>query len=95
MNPFKEFAAFEGKLYAASTRRVYLSAVKKALKIAGKTPDDCGSYEELLALLRETQAKQKLPKALKIGPFVSFLDSKIPEKSRGYSRLRAHPGLGN
>ena len=95
MNPIDEFAVFEGKEYSSSTRRVYLSAAKKALKIAGKPPDDCGSYEELLALLRENQVKRKFPKALKIGPFVSFFGFKNPEKSRGYSRLQAHPGLGN
>jgi hypothetical protein len=43
MNPIEEFAAFEGKVYAATTRRVYLSAAKKALKIIGKTPGNCGS----------------------------------------------------
>src|SRR5260370_38592208 len=78
MKPINDFAAFEGKIYAATTRRVYLSAAKKAVRIAGKPPDDCGSYEELLALLRENQVKRKFPKELKIGPFVSFLDSKIP-----------------
>ena len=79
MNPIDEFAVFEGKAYSSSTRRVYLSAAKKALKIAGKPSDDCGSYEELLALLRENQAKRKFPKALKIAPFLGFLDSKIPK----------------
>jgi hypothetical protein len=49
MNPIEEFAAFEGKLYSATTRRVYLSAAKMALKIVGKTAENCGSYEELLA----------------------------------------------
>jgi hypothetical protein len=81
MDPIKEFAAFQGKeSYAASTRRVYLSAAKKALKIVGKTPEDCGSFEELLALLRENVAQKKLPKALRIAPLLSFLDSKIPKK---------------
>jgi hypothetical protein len=80
MNPIKEFAAFEGKVYAATTRRVYLSAAKKALEIVGKTPENCGSYEELLASLRENLAQKKLPKALRIAPLLSFLDSKIPKK---------------
>jgi len=39
MNPFKEFADFEGKAYAATTKRVYLSAARNALKIVGQTPD--------------------------------------------------------
>ena len=32
MNAIKEFAAFEGKVYAATTRRVYLSAAKKGIR---------------------------------------------------------------
>jgi hypothetical protein len=80
MNPIEEFAAFEGKVYAATTRRLYLGAAKKALQIVGKTPENCGSYEELLALLRENLAQKKLPKALRIAPFLRFLDSKIPKK---------------
>ena len=79
MNPFDEFAVFEGKEYSSSTRRVYLSAAKKALKILEKPPENCGSYEELLALLRANLAEKKLPKALRIAPFLSFLDSKIPK----------------
>jgi len=79
MNPINDFAAFEGKKYAATTRRVYLSAAKKALRIVGKTPEDCGSYEELLALLGQNLAEKKLPKAVRITPFLSFLDSKIPK----------------
>jgi len=92
MNPLKEFAAFEGKTYAASTRRVYLSAVKKAFKIAGKTSGNCGSYEELLTLLREKLAQKEIPKALRIAPFLSFLESKIPknpEEEPDYEPIRA------
>jgi hypothetical protein len=81
MNPIKEFAAFEGKSYAATTRRVYLSGVKKAWKIAGKTPENCDSYEELLALLREKLAQRELPRALRIAPFLGFLQSKIPKSA--------------
>src|SRR5271166_3141633 len=92
MNPIKEFAAFEGKVYAETTRRVYLSAAKKALKIVGKTPENCGSYEELLASLRENLAQKRLPKALRIAPLLSFLDSKIPKKPEdipNYGPIRA------
>lgn len=81
MNPIKEFAVFDGKEYAPSTRRVYVSAAKKALKIAGKSAENSGSYEELLALLRENLVEKKFPKALKIAPFLSFLRSKIPKDS--------------
>ena len=90
MNPIEEFAAFEGKVSAATTRRVYLSAAKKAFKIIGKTPGNCGSYEELLASLRENVAQKRLPKALRIASL--FLDSKIPKKHENipdYGRVRA------
>ena len=80
MNPIEEFAALKGKQFAPSTWRVYLAAAKKALKLVGKTPEQCGSYEEILALLREHRQQKKLPKALLIGPFLSFLDSKIPRE---------------
>ena len=63
MNPIQEFASLKGKQFAPSTWRVYLSAAKKALKIVGKTPEDCGSYEELLALLRENLAAKKVAKS--------------------------------
>jgi hypothetical protein len=91
MNQIEEFAAFEGKLYAATTRRVYLSAAKMALKSVGKTAENCGSYEELLASLRENVAQKKLPKGLRIAPFLRFLDSKIrkkPEDIPDYGSIR-------
>jgi hypothetical protein len=59
MNPIQEFAALKGKAFAPSTWRVYLSAAKKALKCVGKTPEDCGSYEDLLCLIaRASEAKK-------------------------------------
>jgi hypothetical protein len=78
MDPIKEFGAFEGKVYSASTRRVYLSAAKKALKLLGIVRDKCGSCEELSCLLREALADETLPKTLRIGAFLSFLQSKNP-----------------
>jgi hypothetical protein len=92
MNPIQEFAALKGKAFAPSTWRVYLSAAKKALKCVGKTPEDCGSYEDLLALLREHRKQKKLPKALRIAPFLGFLDSKIPKEEENipdYGPIRA------
>ncbi len=80
MNPITEYALFEGKTYAESTRRVYRSAATKALKIAGRSADDCGSYEELLTLLRENFAQESFPKALRVAPFLRFLESKLPKK---------------
>ena len=92
MNPIKEFAAFEGKTYARTTRRVYLSAAKKALKMLGKTSENCGSYEELLTFIRESKAQKSLPRTLRIAPFVSFLESQIPQTPReipDYGPVRA------
>jgi hypothetical protein len=92
MNPIEEFAGFQSKTHACTTCRVYLSAAKKALKIVGKTPENCGSYEELLALLRENLVEKKLPKEVRITPFLSFLDSKIPKtrpKIPDYGPIRA------
>ena len=89
MNPLKEFALFEGKQYAVTTRRVYLAAAKKALRITGKGgDDDWGSYQTLLAFLRDDSAKRKFPKGLKLGPFLSFLDSKIPKEPVDYGPIR-------
>ena len=90
-NPVKEFGGFEGKSYAESTQRVYRSAVKKALKIVGKAPDECESYEELLALFRENLAQKKFPKAPRLAPLLSFLESKLPKKTEeipGYEPIR-------
>src|ERR1700758_5056303 len=76
MDPIKEFGTFEGKAYSASTCRVYLSAARKALKLLGIVPDKCGSCEELSCLLREALADETLPKTLRIGAFLSFLESR-------------------
>ena len=91
MSPFEEFAAFQGKAYSASSRRVYLSAAKKALRILGKTPDNCGSYEELFDLLRDELSHKKIPNSLRIAPFLDFLKSKTPEirvEQRDYEPIR-------
>lgn len=79
MNPLEEFAAFEGKQYATSTRRLYLCAARKAFQIAGKAPEKCGSYDEVRTLLNESLAQNKFPKKLRIAPLLRFLDSKIPQ----------------
>ena len=92
MNPIEEFAALKGKEFAPTTMRVYLGAAKNALNIVGQTPGNCGSYEELLALLRENRSQKKFPKALRIAPFLRFLDSKIPKKPEDipdYGPIRA------
>jgi hypothetical protein len=79
MNPIQEFAGFNGKAYAAATRRVYLAAAKKALKLLGQDLAEAVSHEELRDLIRENLAQKRLPKSLKIGPFLAFLESKIPQ----------------
>jgi hypothetical protein len=91
MDPIQEFAAFKGKAYAAATRRVYLAAAKKALKLLGQDLHEAVSYEELRDLLRENVAQKRLPKSLKIGPFLAFLESEIPQiasEIRSYERIR-------
>jgi len=79
MDPIQEFAAFNGKTYAAATRRVYLAAAKKALKLLGQDLAEALSHQELRDLLRENLAQKRLPKSLKIGPFLAFLTSQIPQ----------------
>ena len=81
MNPIQEFGAFQAEGYAKTTRRVYLSAAKKAIMIAGKTPENCATYEELLALLRKETAEKRLPKGLRIAPFLRFLEARIQKNS--------------
>jgi hypothetical protein len=92
MNPIEEFAALKGTLFAPGTMRVYLNAAKKALKCVGKTPEDCDSYEEILTILREYRRQNKLPKTLRISPFLGFLNSKIPKSNENipdYGSIRA------
>lgn len=79
MNPIQEFAAFHGNAYAAATRRVYLAAAKKALKLLGRDPAEAVSHEELRDLFRENLTQKRLPKSLRIGPFLAFLESKNPQ----------------
>ena len=91
MDPIKEFGAFEGKAYSASTRRVYLSAAKKALKVLGIARDQWGSYEQLSCLLRQALADRTLSKTLRIDAFLSFLGRKnqaIRAEEPDYGPLR-------
>ena len=91
MDPIKEFGAFEGKAYSASTRRVYLSAAKKALKALGIVGDQWGSYEQLSCLLRQALADRTLSKTLRIDAFLSFLGRKnqaIRAEEPDYGPLR-------
>jgi hypothetical protein len=78
MDPITEFAALNGVVYSASTRRVYLSAAKKAIKLVVQASDKCDSYQELLELLCDGVAHERIPKKLRIAPFLSFLKSKLP-----------------
>jgi hypothetical protein len=79
MDPIREFAQFQGKKYAPSTRRLYVAAVKKALKRLGKKPEDYGSCEVMLAEFREKIASGELAKSLRLTPFLKFLESRIPK----------------
>ena len=94
MNPVKEFADFEGKTYAPSTRRAYWSAVKKALSIAGKPLDECESYEEPPGAISGEFRPQKVPESATIGSIFKLFGVKSAEKARRNYQLRAHPELG-
>jgi len=87
MDPITEFAFFEGRNYATTTRRVYLGAAKTALKLVGKTRDGCESYAELLETLREKRTQGILPKRLRMAPFLEFLESKLPVNVRDSPNL--------
>ena len=56
-----------------------MSAAKKAVNIQGRTPDNCGSHEELFSSWREILLREKIPKGLRIAPFLGFLKPKNPE----------------
>lgn len=86
MNPLQEFAASRAEGYAQTTRQVYLRAATRGVKLAGKTPEDCGTYEELLGLLRKELAEKRLPKGLRIVPFLRFLQTKLPKTSENGGR---------
>jgi hypothetical protein len=76
LNLIREFAKFDGKRYAASSQRVYLAAAKRALKALGPPAHQCHSCDELLALLTEKRTKGEIPKALRLAPFLDFVQSK-------------------
>jgi len=48
------------------------------MKLLAQAPDKCDSYEELLGLLCDGVANERIPKTLRIAPFLSFLKSKVP-----------------
>jgi hypothetical protein len=91
MNPVREFAVFYASGFAEPTRRIYIGACRRALFIVGRRREDCHSYEELLALLTERKRQDKLPKGLRIGPFLRFLQSKVPHTrlGEGFSDARS------
>jgi hypothetical protein len=78
MNAPDEFAALCLSRFNTSTQRVYVSAMKKALRIINKKPSECHSYDELLSLLKTQQAASKVFKGLRLRPFLRFLESRIP-----------------
>jgi hypothetical protein len=75
VNLVRDFAAFKGKEYASSSRRVYVAAAKKALKILGDTARQCTSGDDLLALLAERRAMGEIPPTLRLTPFLEFVQS--------------------
>jgi hypothetical protein len=72
----REFSEFKDKRYSASSRRVYLSAAKKALRILGEPARQCQSCEELLSLLTERKEKGEISGSLRLNPFLVFVRSK-------------------
>ena len=75
VNLVRDFAAFKGKEYASSSRRVYVAAAKKALKFLGDTARQCTSGDDLLALLAERRAMGEIPPTLRLTPFLEFVQS--------------------
>jgi hypothetical protein len=76
VNLIRDFAKFNGKRYAASSRRVYVAAAKKALKILSVAARQCNTCDDLLALLAEKRNKGEIPIALRLAPFLDFVLSR-------------------
>ena len=79
MNLIKDFTKFDGKRYAASSRRVYVAEAKKALKILGVAARQCNTCDELLVFLAEKRTKGEIPSALRIAPFLHFVQSRTAD----------------
>ncbi len=76
VNLLREFSEFKDKRGSASSRRVYVSAAKKALKTLGEPARQCQSCEELLVLLTEKKEEGVIPRSLRLNPFLVFVRSK-------------------
>jgi hypothetical protein len=60
--------------------------------VSGKRRRIADHTKILIALLREHRKQKKLPKALRIAPFLGFLDSKIAKEEENipdYGPIRA------
>jgi hypothetical protein len=77
MDAIGEFSLFKRRDYALSTRRAYVSAAKKALKLIENQAKTYSSYKELFSLLIDFRQENAL-QGLRIGPFLRFLSSQIP-----------------
>jgi hypothetical protein len=77
----REFSEFKDKRYSASSRRVYVSAAKKALRTLGEPARQCQSCEEILILLTERKEKGVIPRSLRLNPFLEFVRSKTRTKA--------------
>jgi hypothetical protein len=69
MDPVREFKESLGGLSDA-TVRVYVAGAKAAIKAAKANASGCGSYAELLALIREARPAARA----RIAPFLRFLE---------------------
>src|ERR1700742_1682291 len=72
----REFSKFKDKRCSASSRRVYIRAAKKTLKILGEPARKCQSCEELLSLLTERKQKREISGSLRLNPFLVFVRSR-------------------
>jgi hypothetical protein len=75
--------------FASPTRRLYVSAMRKALALVAEKAPDCESCERLLSVLRSERQEKRLPKGLRITPFLRFLESKKGSASKEGERSPA------
>ena len=66
----------QGEQRSASSRRVYVSAAKEALRNLSKPARQCGSCRELLDLIMEGREKGAISNSVRLNPFLAFLRSK-------------------
>jgi hypothetical protein len=96
MDVIREFAqSLTGR--KPSTIRLYVAGAKAAIKAAGANVSKCGSYAQLLSILRKRQPI----KAVRVAPFLRFLEQRAGGGTSRESLPLARPclrparGIGN